>query len=110
MKTGRFFPVAVCFSAVFLLFLSSPAVFAARKTAHTIRQGRPDGVTMVAGHIEDVTSQAIRVNGEYYDFTGIENKMGQSFKSQLIRGRFVKLYFYHGALKNIMVFTRPIIQ
>ncbi|MDA8172042.1 MAG: hypothetical protein M0Z48_09495 [Nitrospiraceae bacterium] len=108
MKTGRFFPVAVCFAAIFLFFLS-PSVFAANRAARsaTIKQGPWDGVTMVAGHIEDVTSRAIRVNGRYYDFTGVP---GKPSPNQFIRGRFVKLYFYHGVLKNIMVFARPIIQ
>ncbi len=112
LKAGRYFSVAVCLLALLLFFSVSPAA-AAKRTAReaTIRQGPPDGTTMVEGHIEDVTSQAIRVRGKYYYFTGAAaGGAGQRWSNQLRRGSFVRLYFHDGALENIQVSNRRRVQ
>ncbi|MDA8089005.1 MAG: hypothetical protein M0Z61_02100 [Nitrospiraceae bacterium] len=101
--------------AAAVLFSSSTAAEAGRKvkTAPAQPWYQRDKTTMIEGHIEEVTSGAIRVDGKYYDFTGvpIRNQMGQtSSQSQLVRGREVKLFFQDGALNVIMVFESRLIQ
>ena len=116
LKTGRFFLVAISFLAVSLLIFSAPVIAAeAGRPAYANAGDQWDRTTMVEGHIEDVnfSSQALRVNGRYYYFTGVPivNESGQiSSSNQLISGRMVKLYFRGNVLDKIIVFEHPVIQ
>ncbi|MDA8388931.1 MAG: hypothetical protein M0Z58_09765 [Nitrospiraceae bacterium] len=106
-------PAAVCFLAFFFFFFFFlfPAFHGAPASARTI--GGWQRTTMVEGHIEDVTFQAIRVRGNYYYFTGVPIKDAEGRNAaphQLIKGREVKLFFRGGVINEIMVFEHPALQ
>ena len=117
MASRKIFHVIVCFAVIFAAMFLRGRPAEARRKADAAREQkweeRSDGVRLVEGHIEDVTSNAIRVRGRYYDFTGVPilNERGQaSSQSQLVRGREIKLFFKNRVLSRIMVFENMVIQ
>ncbi len=115
-RAAVFSNALVCFLIALAAALSCGQASAARRKANTTygqERDRSGRTVMVSGHIEDVTSQAIEVNGNYYDFAGapIVNARGQAASpAQFIRGRVVKLFFHRNVLNGITVFEHPRIQ
>lgn len=102
----------VCSLLLFLAFSLSIFPFCPHNIcAKTLNAGGK--VTMVEGHIENVTFQAIEVHGNYYYYTGVPIKDTHGHAaapSQLVRGREVKLFFRGNVLREIMVFERPEVE
>ncbi|MDA8170028.1 MAG: hypothetical protein M0Z59_10100 [Nitrospiraceae bacterium] len=108
--------VLACMAAI-LSFAFPNAYARIRRNAGPARtyqyQEDRDRVTMVVGAIEDVTPQAVRVNGNYYMFAGvpIHDEQGRPIgTNHLIRGRGVKLFFRGPVLSGIIVYEHLGVQ